>query len=140
DLRILDDAHERRQAGSCSEKEQVLARVQIAHDQSADGLLAHQNGIAFLEVLQARSERAVWYLDTQKLEVLFVVCAGDAVCAQQRLAFDLQPDHHEMPVMKAQRGVACGFEAEQGVVPVMHTENAFGIEGSHRKLPGSIRK
>ena len=78
--------------------------------------------LAHLDVLQLGRERAVGHLDAQKLQMLFVVGAGNAVGAQQRLAVLLaQANHGEMTVGKAQRLVTRGGEAEQAVGPMVDT-------------------
>jgi hypothetical protein len=43
----------------------------------------------------------------------------------------LQADHHELPVLEAQARVAGALEAEQGVIPVMNTENSFVVHVAH---------
>src|SRR5205085_6283080 len=86
------------------------------------------------DVLQARGERPVGHLDAQELEVLLVVRADDAVGAQQRLVVDLEADHREVTVGKAQRGVARGGEGEQLVGPVVHAQHAFLVQCAHREV------
>ncbi len=71
------------------------------------------------------------HLDAVELEVLVVVRAGEAEGAQQRPTLDLQADHHEVPVPKAQPRVPRGGEAEQGVVPVVDVQDAFFADGAH---------
>src|SRR5690606_17944193 len=77
------------------------------------------------------SQGAVRHLDAEELELFFVVRASDAVGTHQRFAGNLEPDHHEMAVLEAQRRVSSGGEREKRVVPVMHTEDLFGIESCH---------
>ncbi len=131
DVRVLDDAHEGRQAGAGAEQEQVLAGLEVVDHQRAHRLAADQNGVALFQVLQARGERAVLHLDAEEFEVFFVVGAGDAVGPQQRLAFDFEADHHEVAVVEPQGRVTRRGEGKQGVVPVVHAQYALSIESSH---------
>ena len=113
DIRVLDQAGERREAGAGREQQQALAREQVAGDQRAGRLAADQDDVAFPDVLQARGQRAVLHLDAEEFERLLVIGAGHAVGAQQRLAFDLQADHRELAVLEAEARIARGREAEQ---------------------------
>jgi len=63
--------------------------------------------------------------------VIVVVGVREAEGAQQRAAFDLQPDHHEVAVAEAQAAVPGGLEAEEGIVPVVDAEDAFLADGAH---------
>ncbi|MNG28294.1 hypothetical protein D3C84_1135400 [compost metagenome] len=68
--------------------------------------------------------------------MLFPVRAGDGVGAHQRTPRRLlQADHHELAVLEAQARVAGAFEAEQGVVPVVHTDYALDVQVAHVFLP-----
>ncbi|KAG1240877.1 hypothetical protein G6F68_017234 [Rhizopus microsporus] len=82
DVRVFDDAHERRPARAGAEQEQVLARLQVVDDQRAHGLTADQDGVAFFQMLQSRRKRTVLHLDAEEFEVFFVVRTGDAVGPQ----------------------------------------------------------
>jgi hypothetical protein len=82
-------------------------------------------------MLKPRGQRPVRHLDRKEFEPVLVIGAGDAVGAQQRLLTDLQPDHGEFAVAKAERGMTRGGEAEQCVGPVMNADNAFLIEVAH---------
>ncbi len=53
DVRILDQARERRKARSGRQQQQAGAGQQIVGDQRAGRLAADQNGIAFADLLQA---------------------------------------------------------------------------------------
>jgi hypothetical protein len=101
-FRVLDHAHEGRQAGAGGKQVKVAPRQQVVEHQGAGGLLAHDDRVARLQVLQARGERAVGHLDAEELQVLLVVGAGDAVGAGQGPAFHFQADHHELAVLEAQ--------------------------------------
>jgi hypothetical protein len=46
--------------------------------------------------------------------------------------FLLQADHHELTVLEAQARIAGALEAEQGVVPVVNTEDTFVVHVAHR--------
>ncbi|MNL24189.1 hypothetical protein D3C87_1456130 [compost metagenome] len=131
DIRVLDDAHERRQAGARAEQEQMLAGLQVIDNQGADRLAADQNGVALFQMLQPRRERAVLHLDAEEFEVFFVVGAGDAVGPQQRFAFNFQADHDEVAVVEPQGRVTSRGEGKQGVVPVVHAKYALSVESSH---------
>jgi hypothetical protein len=113
---------------------QALAGQRVVDQQRAGGLAAHDDGVAHLDVLQLRGERAFFHLDAQELEVLLVVRAHDAVGAQQGLVVDLQADHREMTVREAQRRVARGGEGEQAVGPVVDAQDAFFAECTHTEL------
>src|SRR3546814_776293 len=102
DVRILDDAHERSKAGSGGEKIKIPARFQIVDQQGTHRLAADQNRIPRFQMLQARSQGAVLYLDAEKLEVFLVVRTRDAIGAHQRFAIDLEAKHDKMAVMKPQ--------------------------------------
>ncbi len=130
-FRILDHAQERREAGAGADQVEVAAVEQVVDHQSSRRLAADDDGIAFLEVLQPRGQRTVLHLDGEEFELVFVIRAGDAVGAQQRLLVDLQPDHREFAVAEAERGIAGGLEAEQGVGPVVNADNAFLVEVAH---------
>jgi hypothetical protein len=129
-FRVVDQAHEGRQAGAGGEHEEALAGLQVAQDQRAGRLLADQQLVAGLEVLQQRGQRAVRHLDAEEFQVLLVIGAGDAV-GTHAAALDFQADGDELAVDEAQGLVARGAEAEQGVVPVMDGKNGFGIQGAH---------
>ena len=130
-LGILDHAHEGGQPGAGRQQVEVLAGLEVVQHQGARGFLADHDGIAFLQVLQARGQRAVGHLDAEEFEMLLVVRARDAVGASQRPALHLQPDHHELAVGEAQCAVPRGAEAEQGIVPVVHAQNALGRQVAH---------
>jgi hypothetical protein len=130
-LGVADHAHERRQARAGGQHVQALGWQQVVDQQGAGGLLADDDGVTHLDVLQARGQRAVGHLDGQELQVLFVVGADDAVGAQQRLVVHLQADHGEVPVGKAQRRVAGGGEAEKPVGPVVNGQHAFFEKCTH---------
>ena len=82
-------------------------------------------------MLQTRSQRAVLHLDTQKLQMLFVIGADDAVSAQQRFFVHAQPDHREMAVRKTQSLVAGCCETKQAVGPMVDGQNFFFLESAH---------
>src|SRR5690606_14760820 len=128
---VFDYAHERSQPRTRAEHIQMLARAEVVYDECAHRLAAYEDGIALFEVLKTRGKRTIRHLDAKKLEVLFIIGAGDAVCAHQRFAFNLEPDHDEVTIVKPQGGVTRGLETEQSVVPVVNAEYTFGIESSH---------
>src|SRR5947209_9832430 len=92
-LGIADDAHEWREAGAGAEKVKIAAVEQVVEDERAGRLAADNNGIANIEVLQPRRQRAVLHLDREEFEVLLVIWADNAIGAQERLPLDLQTDH-----------------------------------------------
>ena len=128
---VLDDADEGRQARAGGQQVQVLAGAQVVEHQRAHRLAADHHLVARLQVLQTRCERAVGHLDAEELQVFVMVGAGHAVGAHQRLAVDRQADHHEVAVAKAQGRIARGAEREQGVVPVVDVQDAFGADVCH---------
>ncbi|MPM65902.1 hypothetical protein SDC9_112806 [bioreactor metagenome] len=119
------------QAGAGADEVQVLAGQQIVDQQRAGGLLADDDGVAHLDVLQLGGQRAVRHLDRQELEVFLIVGAGDRVGAQQVLAVHLQAYHGEMAVREPQGGVACGGEGEKTVGPVVHRQDTFFEKCAH---------
>jgi len=128
---VADDAHERRQPGAGTEQVEVLAGLQVGEHQGAGGLARHHQRIAGLQVLQARSERAVRHLDREELQVLLPTGAGDRVGAHQRTAVQLHADHHELPAVEAEGRIARGAEGEQVVVPVLHVDHVLGCHRYH---------
>ena len=138
-FRVLDHAHERRQTGAGAEQVKVFARFQVIQYQRARRLFADDDLVAFLQVLQLRSQRAIRHLDAEEFQMLFPVRAGDRVSAHKRAAiWLLQADHHELPVLEAQARVAGALEAEQGIVPVMNTEDTLVVHVAHvRGTPGN---
>ena len=130
--RIADQAQKRSQASASADEIQVLARQQVVDQQRASGLAAHHNLVPNLDVLQARGERAVLHLDAEKLQVLFVIGAHDAVGAQQWLAvFLAQANHGEVAVGKPQGHVTRGGKAEQTVCPVVDAQYGFFLKCTH---------
>ena len=129
--RVADDAHERGQAGAGRQQIQAFAGQQVVNQQGAGGLFADDDAVADLDVLQARRQRAFGHLDAQKLQVLFVIGADDAVGPQQRFVVHAQANHGEVAVGKPQRRVAGGGEGKQAVGPVVHGQNSFFVESAH---------
>ncbi|MNJ73723.1 hypothetical protein D3C77_705590 [compost metagenome] len=67
--------------------------------------------------------------------MLLVVGAGDAVGTHERTPLDFQTDHHELAIFETQPLVAGGLEAEQGVVPVVDTDDALAHQVAHAMTP-----
>ncbi len=130
DLGVLDEAHERRGASPGAEQVQPLARLEVMQQQRAGGLAADQDLIALLDVLQARGQRAVGYLDAEELEVLLVVCTGNAIGAQQRPFVDLEADHDKLAILEAKRRITRGGEGELSICPVVYFEYPLRTDGS----------
>ena len=84
-----------------------------------------------LNMLQPRCQRAIGDLDAEKLEVLLVVGADNAVGAQQRFVVDPQADHREVTVAKAKRRITGGGERKKLVGPVVDGKNPFLVESAH---------
>jgi hypothetical protein len=131
-LGVLDQADERREAGTGGQQVEVLARSQVAQHQRAGRLAADDDLVTDRQVLQLRGQRAVGHLDAEEFEVFVVIGAGDAVGAGQRTALLRQADHHELTIDEAQAGIAGGAKAEQGIVPVMNRKDALGGIVAHR--------
>ena len=130
--RIANHAHERCKAGAGGEHEQAFAGQQVVDQQGAGRFAPDDDAVADLNVLQARSQRAIGHLDAKKLQVFLIVGADDTVGAQQRLAaLALEANHREVAVGEPQRRVACGGEREQLVSPVMHAQHALFVECTH---------
>jgi hypothetical protein len=109
-----------------------LPGFKVVQHQRTRRFFADDDLVAFLQVLQLGSQRAIRHLDAEELQMLFPVRAGDRVGAHKRTAIGLlQADHHELTVLKAQARVAGALEAEQGVVPVMNTEDTFVVHVAH---------
>jgi hypothetical protein len=134
DFRVLDDAHERRSTGARAQQVEPLAWLKIVEHQRTRGLAADQNRVALANVLQTGGQRTVRDLNAQKLEVLLVIRAGDAVGAQERPVIDGEPHHHELPVLKSQARVPCGGEGELSVRPMLYFEDAFRSYCSQDKV------
>jgi len=130
-FRVADDGHERRQPGAGAEHVQALAGQQVVDQQRAGGLVADDDAVAGLNVLQAAGERAVLHLDAEKLQRFLVVRADDGVGAQQRLAVHAQADHGEVPVGKPQADAARGGERKQAVGPVVNGQDFFFVVSGH---------
>src|SRR5690606_2873845 len=97
---------------------------------------ADDDVVTYLDVLQARGQRAVRHLDAVELHGVLVIRARDTVGAQQRATLDFQTYHDEMAVLEAQTRITGGLEGEQGVGPVMYAEARFGSAIGHRdKIP-----
>ena len=128
---VSNDGQKGRQARARGQQIQVAPGAQIGEHQRADGFFAQQHFVADTDVLQPRGQRPIGHFDAQKFEFVIVVCAGDAVGAQQRLAFDTQADHGEMPVFEAKLGRAFGLKTEQALVPVFDFGDANGADGCH---------
>ncbi len=135
-FRVLDHAQERRKPSAGADQVEIAAVFQIVDDKRAGRLAADDDLVALLEMLETRGQRPVRHLDRKKFEPVLVIGAGDTVGAQQRLLADLQPDHGEFAVAKAERGVAGGGEGEQRIGPVMDAQNAFLVEIAH---PAGLR-
>ena len=72
-FRVVDQAHEGCQPGAGGEQEEALARLEVVQDQRSRRLLADDDRIARLQVLQARSQRAVLHLDAEKFQMLLML-------------------------------------------------------------------
>ena len=129
-LGITRDAEEGGQAGTGGQQPQALAGQQVVGHQRAGGLAAHDNLVTGLDVLQLGGQRTIGHLDAEKLQMLFVVGACNAVGTQQRPLsfFRRQADHREMAVLETQRLVTRGGETEQTIGPVMDGQNLFFAE------------
>jgi len=133
-LRVLDDAHEWRSTRARAQQIEPLARLQVVEHQRTRRLTADQNRVALANVLQTRREGTVRYLNAQKLEVLLVIRTGDAVGAQERPVIDVEPHHHELPILKPQARVPCGGEGELSVRPMLYFEDVFRSYRSQDKV------
>src|SRR5690606_5711148 len=130
-LRILDDAEKWRKAGAGADEVKVAAVIKVVDDQRTGRLAADKDGIAFLEMLEARGQGTIRHLDREKLQRLLVIRARDTIGAQQRLLAHLQTDHRELAVTETERDIPGGGEAEQRIGPVMDAEDVFLIEIAH---------
>ena len=83
---VAHDAQIGRQASAGAQEVEVFARQQIIDQQSARGFASDDDFVADLYMLQPRCKRAVLYLDTEKLQVFFVIRTDNAVGAQQGFA------------------------------------------------------
>src|SRR3546814_16630005 len=97
-FRILDDRQERRKAGAGAEQVQVAPGQQVTDQQSASRLGADNQIITRLNMLQARGERAIGYLDGENLQFFLPVGAGVGVGAPQRLATQQHTDDRKSTV------------------------------------------
>src|SRR5665213_2422424 len=131
DVRVLDQARERRETRSGRQQQQALARDQIVGNQGAGRLAPDQDGVALPDLLQPRRQRAVGDLDGEEFQRFLVIGARHAVGAQQRTAIDLEADHRELPVKESKAGIAGGGEAEKRVGPVPDRKNFLSMECAH---------
>ena len=123
---IAHDAEVGRNAGAGTKQIQVFSGQQVVDQQGAGGFFAHHNRVTHLDVLQFGGQGAVLHLDAQKLQMVFVIGADDAVGPQQRLAaLAAQADHGEVAIGKAQGLVAGGGKAEKSVGPVVDAQDLF---------------
>jgi hypothetical protein len=60
--------------------------------------------------------------------MVLVIRAGDAIRAQHGSAIDLYANHHELPVLEPEAGIACRREGELCVGPVTDLEHALGTD------------
>ncbi len=129
---ILDDTHERRKAGTGAQQVQMLARLEIVQHQRTRRLLADDDLVTFLEVLQLGSQRAVRHLDAEEFQMLFPVRAGNRISTHERTTvWLLQTDHHELTVLETQTRVAGALETEEGIVPVVDAEDTLVVHVAH---------
>ncbi len=131
-FRVLDDRQEGREAGAGPEEVEILARQQVVEHQRTGGLLADDDRIADLEVLQLGRKRPGLDLDGEELEFLLVIGRHHAVGPQQRPALDLDADHRELAVPEAESRIARRAEGEERVGPVVDRQNALLVELAHR--------
>ena len=131
DVRVLDQARERRKPGAGREQQQPFARDKVIGDQRAGRLAPDQDGIALLDPLQLRGQRPIRDLDRKELELFLMIGARHAVGAQERPAVDLEADHRELAVLESEAGIAGGSEAEKRVGPVPDSKNFLSIERAH---------
>ena len=105
---------------------------QIVEHERPRGLAAHQQAVAFLQMLQPRGQGTVLNLDAEEFKMFLIVGAGDAVGAHQGATADLQANHDELAVLEAQPRVARGGEAEQRLVPVPYAQDRFSADRGHK--------
>src|SRR5690606_27762153 len=96
------------------------------------GFAADDDVVPYLDLVQARGQRAVRHLNAVELRAVIVIRARDTVGARPRAALYYQTYHDEMAVLEAQTRITGGLEGEQGVGPVMYAEDSFGSEFGHR--------
>src|SRR5581483_2019621 len=130
-VRVLDQARERGKPSARRQQQQPLARNKIVSDQRAGRLAANEDGVAFLDPLQPRGQRAVGDLDRKELELIFVIGARHRIGPHQRTAIDFQTDHRKLPVLKTKARIAGGAEAEERIGPVPHGQNFLAMECTH---------
>ena len=74
------------------------------------------------------------YLDAEEFQVFFVIRAHDAVGAQQWFAVNLEANHGEMAIRKAQSGVAGGGKTEQAIGPMVNGQDGFFCKCTHGQV------
>ena len=119
-----------RQSGSGRQQHQTLAWVQIVGHKSSYRFFTDQYRIANFQVLQARGQGAVLYLDREKFRVLIMVRAGDRIGPQQRFTVYFYAQHDKVAIAEAKRITARGAERKQPIIPMRDVGNVFGNEGS----------
>jgi hypothetical protein len=137
DVGIAREAEEGREAGAGRQQEESLARKQRVGDERARRLAAEINGVARLDLLEPRGQRAVGHLDREEFELVGIGRARDRVSAQQRAPFARKTDHHELARSEAEAWRACDREAEQMLVPMAHRKHLLdGQRGGGGQLGG----
>ncbi|MNV19206.1 hypothetical protein D3C71_1100600 [compost metagenome] len=126
-LWIADQACERCNAGAGREHIEPSAWCQRIQNQSACRLLAHKHGVAGLDRLKMRGQRAIRNLDREKFEFLVPGRAGDGISAVDRLFADHQADHGEFAGTEAEAGRTRHAETEQVIRIVFHRQNCLGV-------------
>src|SRR5262245_10055449 len=132
-LEVTDQAQEWRQSCAGSEKVKVPARQQIVENQCAGRLLADDDLVAILHMLQLRSQRPARNLDTEKFQVVFIIRTRHAVGAHQWLGAVAHAHHGELAVLETKTRLPAGAEAEQAVGPMMYAQDRLFDEIAHGK-------
>src|SRR5690606_25456689 len=80
-FQIADDRQEGRKPGAGRQQPQILAGLEIVIEQRADRLLAHDDLVAFLEVLELGGQRAVGHFDREEFKSVFIKARCNRVSA-----------------------------------------------------------
>ncbi len=114
----------------------MLAGDEVIGDQGTRRFAADENLVTHFDILQLRGQRAVRNLNAEKLELIFIVGAGQRICAQEGSSIGLLDAHHgEMPVAETECRIARRAKGEEGLVPVVHVQNGLGHQVTHAPNP-----
>jgi hypothetical protein len=130
-LRIADQAGEGGNPGAGGDHVEALARLERVEDERAGRLLAQEELVARLDVLEARGERSVGDLDGVEVQGFVPEGAGQGIGAQERFAVLLgQADHDEFARAETESVRPRDAEVEETIRIMLHLEHGLDGEGA----------